>query len=276
MLLALAFAASASVRVVDDRGRELNFEAPPQRIVSLAPHATELLFAAGASAQVVAVDLHSDRPDRARRLPRLNAHPAPDPERLLALQPDLVVLWGAAADQGRLERLERLGLKVFVSEPRSLEMIASTLERFAGLLPAPRDGLARAAGLRATIQSLRKEFASRQAVRVFVQAWSRPLTSLSDRDTIGDALKLCGAVNLFGASALAAPQVGVESVLAAKPDLILAFEPQADRGIWDAIGALVPPGSIRFAALGRSLLRPSDGLIDELPALCAAVDAARR
>lgn len=276
MLAVLASAPAGSVSLVDDRGRELRLAASPTRIVSLAPHATDLLFAAGAGGQVVAVDLHSDLPEHAASLPRLNAHPAPDPERLLALQPDLVVMWGAAADRGRLERLEKLGLNVFVSEPRSLEAIASTLERFARVSPSPQIGLERSARVRATVQSLREEFGSRKPVPVFVQAWSRPLTSLSDRDTIGDALRLCGAVNLFGGSALAAPQVGVESVLAANPALILAFEPQADRAIWDAIGVLTPRGSIRFAVLGRALLRPSDRLIDELTALCTAVEAARR
>ncbi|MEK9720131.1 MAG: cobalamin-binding protein, partial [Quisquiliibacterium sp.] len=153
--------------------------------------------------------------------------------------------WGAAADRDRVQRLERLGLRVFISEPRTLEAVATTLERFAALSPTPQAGRAGAARVRASVMAVRQKFASRKPVPVFVQAWSRPLTSLSDRDIVGDALRACGGRNLFGDAAIAAPQVGVEAVLAARPHLILTFGPDADRQPWDALGVLAPRGPIQ-------------------------------
>jgi iron complex transport system substrate-binding protein len=262
--------------VVDDWGRVVRWERAPQRIVSLAPHATELLFAAGAGERVVAVDAHSDRPQAARRLARVSSYPAPDREALLALRPDLVVLWGAAADREQVGRLEALGLAVFVSEPRTLEAIAGTLERFGRLGGDPAQGARAAERLRERVGSLRARYQRGATVPVFVQAWSRPLITLSDRDTIGDALRICGARNLFADLPVAAPQVGIEAVLAASPRLIVSIEPRADRSIWDGLGMLAPRGSIEFAAVDASIQRPTERIVPAIEALCEAVDRVRR
>ena len=281
VLLALLFVASPARAddagsVVDDWGRVVRWQRAPQRIVSLAPHATELLFAAGAGDRVVAVDAHSDRPEVARRLARVSSYPAPDREALLALRPDLVVLWGAAADREQIGRLEALGLKVFVSEPRTLEAIAGTLERFGRLGGDPARGKGAAERLRERVGSLRARYRRGETVPVFVQAWSRPLITLSDRDTIGDALRICGARNLFADLPVAAPQVGVEAVLAASPRLIVSIEPRADRSIWDGLGVLAPQGAIGFAAVDASIQRPTERIVPAIEALCEAVDRVRR
>lgn len=265
----------AALALVDDRGRTLRFERPPTRIVSLAPHATELLFAAGAGSRVVAVDPYSDQPPQARALARVTAHPAPDPEQLLALAPDLVVVWGASASPDRVEQLRALGLAVFVSEPRTLDAIADGIERFAALSADPSAGIERARRFRLAVAALRARHAQSVPVPVFVQAWARPLLTLSDRDTIGDALRSCGARNVFGAMPTAAPLVGVEAVLAASPRLIVAIDDVADRSRWDALGLLRPQGAIAFARIDPSIQRPAARILDALEQLCAAVDAVR-
>jgi iron complex transport system substrate-binding protein len=277
-----AFTAASSARadevvsIVDDWGRDLRFQRMPRRIVSLAPHATELLFSAGAGPRVVGVDVHSDRPEAARGLPRVSSYPTPDREALLALRPDLVVLWGAAADRELIFRLEALGLVVFVSEPTTLEAIASSLERFGRLGGDEARGAQAAQRLRARIASLRSRYGRSAPVPVFVQAWAKPLLTLSDRDTIGDALTICGARNVFGDMPMAAPQVGVEAVLAASPRLIVAIDEKADRSQWDALRVLAPQGKIEFAAVDASIQRPTDAIADAIGQLCVAVDRARR
>lgn len=268
-------AAASGVELTDDRGRSLRIERAAPRIVSLAPHATELLFAAGAGDRVVAVDTHSDHPPEVASLARLRSYPSPDAEALLALRPDLVVLWGAAAGADRLQRLESLGLTVFVSEPRSLEAIATSLERFARLAADPAPGLARAQRFRAQVAALRGRSAHRAPLPVFVQAWTRPLFTLSDRDTIGDALRVCGAHNLFGDAAAAAPQLGPEAVLAAGPRLIVAVDADGDRSRWDELRVLRPAGRIAFARIDPAIQRPTERVLPLLEQLCAAVDAAR-
>jgi len=266
---------AAGVELTDDRGRTVRIERAAPRIVSLAPHATELLFAAGAGERVVAVDAHSDHPPEVAALARLRSYPSPDPERLLALRPDLVVLWGAAAGGGTLRRLESVGLAVFVSEPRSLEAIATTIERFARLAADPAPGIAAAQRFRARLAGLRERNAGGAPLPVFVQVWSRPLFTLSDRDTVGDALRVCGARNLFGDAAAAAPQVGPEAVLAAGPRLIVALDADGDRSRWDALRVLRPAGTIAFARVDPAIQRPTARILAHVEQLCAAVDAAR-
>lgn len=274
-LPALAGRVEVPFTLTDDWGRSVGFERRPARIVSLAPHATELLFSAGIGDRVVAADLHSDHPREALAIPRVTSYPAPDPEQLIALRPDLVVIWGAAAAADRVERLERLGLKVFVSDPRTLESIAGGIERFARLAEDPAPGLVRAQGFRARVDALRARHAARVPVPVFLQAWTRPLLTLSDRGTIGDALRSCGARNVFGETAAAAPQVGAEAVLAAAPRLIVAIDADGDQSQWKALRVLRPQGPIAFARVDSAIQRPTERMLPALELLCEAVEAVR-
>src|SRR5256885_9921515 len=105
-LIVVAGGAWAAVSAVDSDGRRITLERPAQRIVSLAPHATEQLFAAGAGGKLVAVSEYSDYPEEAKRLPRVASSGAVDLERLLALKPDLVVAWRLEATAASLARLE--------------------------------------------------------------------------------------------------------------------------------------------------------------------------
>ncbi len=273
-LLASA-AAGAAAPLIDDWRRPVALRGPAQRIVSLAPHATELLFSAGLGERVVAVDASSDFPPQVRKLPAINAAPVPDPERLMALRPDLVVVWGAGVSRDQVARLERLGLVVFVSEPRTLEAIARTLESFAGFSGEPAQGIERAAQFRARIAALRARYGARAPVDVFLQAWPRPLIALSDRDTVGDALALCGGRNVFRELATVAAPVGVESVLRASPRLIVATSTSPGRDPWSALGVLAPVGPIGFAEVDAAIERPSLRVTGPIEQLCAAIDAVR-
>ncbi|GAA4407804.1 helical backbone metal receptor [Quisquiliibacterium transsilvanicum] len=296
MLLAAAVAAGGSVRadaggaaaapapkppalrLVDDWGRSVALAGPPQRIVSMAPHATELLFAAGAGPRVVAVDRSSDFPAEVRALPRLAAHPRPDPERLLAMRPDLVVLWGAAVGRDLVDRLEGFGVRVFVSEPKGLDDVAGTLERFALLGDDPRRGRDEARSFRQAVAALRARHAAGALVPVFVQVWARPLITLSDRDSFADVLRTCGARNVFGAERMAAPQVGAEAVLRLAPRLVVAFggeRAEAARDTWTRLGLLAPDGPAGFVQLSGAIQRPTPRMLAPMKLLCEAVEATR-
>jgi len=269
-----AFAATLDLR--DDWGRRIALPGPPARIVSLAPHATELLFAVGAGPRIVAVDPYSDFPPAARTLPHVTGYPQLDLERLLALMPNLVVVWGPGVTRARVDRMAALGLAVFVSEPRTLDDVAAALDAFAPLSGTPRTGHAAAREFRRRLAAIRADHAGLRPLRVFVQFSSTPLLTLSDRDLIGDALRSCGAVNVFGDLPIAAPQVDPEAVITARPQLVLAADGPASAQRWRELGLLEPRGTARFAAFEATVIeRPGPRAIDALAHLCTVIDAAR-
>ena len=221
-LLLLTTSATAAISVVDDAGRTVTLTKPAQRIVSLAPHATELLFAAGAGKSVVGVVRYSDFPAAARQVPVVGDFGALDMETLLSLQPDLIVAWQSGNPAAAIERLLKFNIPVFMSEPRQLEQIATNLERLGVLAGGETPANVASAEFRAQLKQLRANYSGKAPVTVFYQIWDRPLITLNREHMISAVLELCSGKNLFAALPVIAPQVSIEAVLAANPDAIIA------------------------------------------------------
>lgn len=213
--------ASAAISVVDDAGRTVTLARPAQRVIALAPHVTELLYAAGGGARLVGAVNYSDYPEAAKKLPQVGSYNKIDFERVLALKPDLVVVWHSGNPVRQVEQLERLGIPVYHSEPNRLEQVGGNLLRLGRLLgtePAARQAAQDHDG---RIAALRTRYAGRPPVTVFYQVWDRPLYTLNDDHIASDMVRLCGGRNLFGALKTIAPEVGVEAVIEADPEVIL-------------------------------------------------------
>jgi iron complex transport system substrate-binding protein len=230
----IALQAWAAVSAVDSDGRRITLERPAQRIVSLAPHVTEQLFAAGAGTRLIAVSEYSDYPEEAKHLPRVAGSGNVDLEMVLALKPDLVVAWRLEATAPSLARLEALGLRVFYSEPRRLAQIPESIEALGELAGTGATARPLAASLREQLKNLGAEYRSRRPVSVFYQISERPLMTLGGRQFVSDAIELCGGRNVFAASALMAPQVNIETVLAADPEAIITAKPDPSDRSWQA------------------------------------------
>jgi iron complex transport system substrate-binding protein len=234
LALALALAAAppafAEVRAQDDTGADVVLAAPARRIVSLAPHATELLFAAGAGASVVGVVRGSDHPAAARSLRVVGDAHALDLERILALEPDLVVTWPWTTP-GQVAKLRTRGIAVFTSDPKTIDGIASSLERLGVLAGTGEAAQAAARTFRAKIDAVR---ASRhgERPRVFYEIWHEPLFTVGGHHLISQAIAACGGENVFAALDVPAPQVSVEAVIAARPQVIVAGTDGAVRPAW--------------------------------------------
>src|ERR1041385_7349022 len=190
--LGAAASAFAGVSAVDSDGRRLELAQPAARIVSLAPHVTEQLFAAGAGARLVAVSEYSDYPEEAKRLPQVASSGGVDLERVLALKPDLVVAWRLEATAAALARLEALGVPVFYSEPRRLAQIPDSIEALGELAGTADTAHAVAASLREQLNQLKTKYGPRRRVSVFYQISERPLMTLGGRQFVSDAIELCG------------------------------------------------------------------------------------
>jgi len=231
-LLFLAWPLQAAVTVQDDAGRSVTLEKPARRIISLAPHVTEQLFAIGAGERIVGAVDYSDYPEAAKELPRVGGYSRLDMERIFALRPDLIVGWKSGNDARQLERLQQLGLKVFLSEPRHLDDIANDMERLGKLSGVPKAASAAADKFRNSIEVLRKEHQAAKRLRVFYQIWNRPLMTVNGKHLISDVISLCGGNNVFAYIDNLTPSVSEEAVLTANPQVIIVSGMGSERPEW--------------------------------------------
>lgn len=266
--------------VEDDGGKTVCLEQPAERIISLSPGATELLFSAGAGGQVKAVSAWSDYPPEAADLPQVGDSNRLDLEAIVALEPDLVVAWVDGNSASQLAKIEALGVPVFWLKPRTFEDIASAVERLALLSGNEKAGAIRAADFLAGIRALRKRFRDARPVRVFYQVWHEPLMTINDDELIGRAIILCGGDNVFGHLPRLVPRISRESVLDADPDAIISGGEDNDDRRWleqwrqypelTAVARdnlyLVPPSLIQ---------RPTLRMLEGTEQLCQTLEQAR-
>lgn len=220
-LLLAALPATAAVSAVDDAGQTVTLAQPARRVVSLAPHVTEMLFAAGAGERIVGTVSYSDYPPQARTIARVGDNKALDLERIAALRPDLIVVWRHGNAQKQTDRLRALGIPIFTSEPRRLAAIPDNIEKLGTLLGTEATARRAADGFRQQVETLRKTYAARPPVTVFYQVWQQPLMTLNGEHLVSDMLALCGGRNLFAAETPLVPTVSVEAVIAGNPEAMV-------------------------------------------------------
>jgi iron complex transport system substrate-binding protein len=276
--LALCGSAHASVSVQDDEGRTVELQKPARRIVSLAPHLTEQLFAVGAGDLIVGTTEFADYPAAARALPRVARAHSIDLERVRAARPDLILVWGSGFPPATIDAVRRLGVPTFVSEPAHLADIATSLRRLGTL--TGRSGEQVAAAFDARLAALRDRYSGRREVRVFYQVWSDPLMTLGGRHVVSEAIVLCGGRNVFAGLAPLAPRVSTEAVLAADPEVIITAEPgarpSAALAMWQRFEGISAVKNRRFATLDADRInRHSPRILDEIAVMCDAIDRAR-
>ena len=264
-----------ALEVVDDTGRLVHLDRDARRVITLSPHATELVFAAGAGEKLVAVVAHSDYPAAARRLPSVGDATRLDRERILALRPDLVIAWDSGNREKDLAWLNRAGVAVYRSEPRRLEHIPLDMERIgllAGTAAAARENAAR---FRRRLEELRRRYGKTPPVRVFYQLWPRPLMTVGGGHIISEVLRLCGGVNLFSRLPALAARVSREAVILANPQAIIAA---ADPGAPDPLGGWRRWSTVAAVKSGRLyrieadlIHRQSPRILDGAEQVCEAL-----
>jgi iron complex transport system substrate-binding protein len=227
-------AAEAFGRVVatDDNADVLMLSAPAERIVSLAPSITELLFTAGAGEHVVGAVEYSDYPPAARSIPRIGNYGELNLEAVLALRPDLVAAWGSGSPAPQVRRLRELGIPVYVIEPRRLLDIADHIDNLGRLAGAEGIAARAAKTFRWRLRRLHETYARRTEIEVFYQVWHEPLTTVNGQHLISKVIRLCGGRNVFARLLTLAPRINIEAVLVRDPDVIIAGGAGATRPEW--------------------------------------------
>ena len=268
------------VQVVDGAGREIVLESPARRIVSLAPYLTELLFAAGAGDFIVGASEFSDYPAAATDIPRIGGGGGLDIETIVGLQPDLVLAWQSGNPDGELERLQSLGMTLFLSEPRQLQDVPGTLVRLGQLAGSEQVAEASAQAFESRYRELQRRYSGRAPVAVFYQVWKQPLMTVNGEHLISDVIQLCGGYNVFSDLPVLAPQIDIEAVLAAEPDVILVGTGGTsetaelhDWGRWPVLAA-VARGHL-YGVQRELLVRHSPRILDGAEQLCRILEKVR-
>jgi iron complex transport system substrate-binding protein len=221
-LLSLSTIPVQAIEVIDDTGQLINLEQPAKRIISLAPHATELLFSIGAGDKVIGVVKYSDFPEAAKKIPQVGGYKKLDLERIVSLQPDLIVAWQTGNRPTEMTRLQELGLKVFYTEPRRLADIASLLKRM-GQLTGNRQRAEQAAeSFMQQYRLIKNKYKNKNKLRAFYLVWDNPLMTINGEHLISDVMQLCGLNNVFSEIENLVPRVNVEAVLNTNPQVIIA------------------------------------------------------
>ena len=252
---------------------------PADRIVSLAPHLTEIVFAVGAGEKLVGVSSYSDYPAQAMRLPVVSDNGKINIEAVLSLKPDLVLAWQSGSRATDLDRLEQYGLKVLRTEARSYEEVGPLLRQIGALTGTLPIAEAHAAEFEARMNFLRNKYAKALRVRSFVEIWHSPLMSVNDKHVISSLVDLCGGVNVLAQAEPLTPTVSVETLYAINADVILtvAFKaPDQARAAWAKQQGLSAVKDDKVYALSPDLLsRMSPRIAQGAEVLCAALDNAR-
>ncbi len=249
------------------------------RIVSLAPNLTELAYAAGAGGALVGTVEYSDFPANARALPRVGDAWRVDLERVLALHPDIVLVWPSGTPQATVDRLRQLGLRTVSIPTYRLTDVPAALRQLGALAGSPAAAERAAAAFEQEVAALRATHAEVRRVSVFIEIAAEPVFTVNGRHVISEIVELCGGDNVFADLPQLAPPVATEAILARDPEVILSTD---DGGVdprqqWSRWGRLksVRAGTV-YALPPDLVVRASPRLVRGAGAVCAALDDARR
>jgi iron complex transport system substrate-binding protein len=227
-----AGAAPASRQVRDDSGVLVTVAAKHCRVVSLAPGTTAMLYAAGAGSCLIGTIAHSREPAEAANLPVIGDAETLDFEQLLAMRPSVVVVAVDVVQRMRIDRIRSLGIPVYQVHVTRLAGMPESLRRLGELTGTGPAADAAADALEAELSTLRSRYERRAPLRVLYQIWDQPIYTVGGKHVITDALRLCGATNIFDELATAAPAITHEAVLERDPQLILASAPPDSARRW--------------------------------------------
>jgi iron complex transport system substrate-binding protein len=225
--------------VRDDLGRSVSVPRPPLRIVSLTPAATEMLFAAGAGAQLIATVEYSDEPPAARAVARIGDASVIDMERLVALRPDVVVAWPSGGNPAQQARIAALHIPLYLQQLEQLADLPGAIRRLGVLAGTEAAAEQAAQALAARLADLEHAYAGGadgggRRPSVLLQVWNRPIYTVGGRHLMSDAVRICGARNLFADLPEPGPVVDIEAVIARNPDIILVLAPPGEGAAWVA------------------------------------------
>ncbi len=266
-------ATAGPVQLTQADGTVLVIPQAASRIITLSPHLAELAFAAGAGPRLIAVAEYSNYPAEAASLPRVGDAFRLDLERIINLQPDLVIAWDSGNPAAAVSRLRELGLETWVVEIRRPGEIATTLEQMGAAAGQAEAGLEAARSVRARLAEIHLAGQGKPPVSYFYQVAEQPLFTLNGEHLVSQSLALCGGENIFADESVLAPQVSLESVIVRDPEVMFAAVIQ---GQDDPLAAWRQWPKLRAVRTERLYTLPADEITRATPRMLDAVATACR
>lgn len=258
-----------------------SYAATKQRIIALSPHAVEMLYAIGVGDQIVATVEKADYPEAAKDIPRIGNYVGIQIEKLVALQPDLVVAWKGGNQKADLERITSLGFQIYDSHPQNIAEVNQNLIELGKLLGVEDAASKASKRLMADYQAIIDQYKDKSKVRAFYQLWHDPMRTVGPDNWVGSLMKDCGGDNIFAEAKAGYPLVSFESILVKNPESIIIPHHSgvigAKKDIWDNWGNIQAVKNNQIHAIdGNIILRSSPRAIEGLKLLCDAIDKARK
>lgn len=259
------------------------------RIITLTPHLTEMVEAAGGASMLVGVSAHSNRPASTQHLPIVSDARSIDLERIKTLDPTIIIYWKSGTPSTQIEALKKQflprGIKILGVEPRKLDDIAKDIQTIGGFLGTEKIAEKSAKQFREQIKTLENKYkkkasSSPHQVRVFYQIWAQPLMTLNHEHLIGDVIRLCGGEQLFSNEKLLVSTVSRESVVKADPEIIFTAVDhpniKTDWRMWSSLPHLSATKNKAFIEIdGDTISRPSPQILMGVETMCAAIEKVR-
>ena len=212
-----------NIRVTDDLGNQIVFNKPVKRIISLSPGTTELIFSAGGGSLLKGVVSYSDFPEAAKSIPQVGSYNSLDLEKIVTLNPELIVAWESGNPPLQISKLRKLGFTVFISEPRKFSDIPSTITRLGKLMGTQDAADKSAQNFNQRFKQLKDKYTGKYKTKsVFIQIWNKPVMSINGQHLISKIISNCNGRNIFADYPQLTLTPSVETIITLDPDIIIA------------------------------------------------------
>ena len=278
-----ALPSHAAITVQDDAGKRVTVDSPAKRIVTLAPSLTELVYAAGAGAKLVAVSAYSDFPTAAKSLPQVADFNGVALESLLVQKPDLVIAWKSGNRENDLQRIRALGIPVYAAEVARMADVPHTLRQIGQLAGTSTIAEPAARAFETRSAALQDANIGKAKISVFFEIGRLPLMTINGRHAISEAITICGGENVFMNAPALVFTPSREALIQLQPQVILYPISSVKRGqdktdpkkLQGFVGIAAAKENRIYSIDGDSILRQGPRFIDGVAEICAALDTAR-
>jgi vitamin B12 transport system substrate-binding protein len=252
----------------------------PLRIVALAPHIVENLYAIGAGDLIVGTLDYADYPQEATKIERIGGYNGISIEKLLMLKPDMVIAWKSGNQAEDLAQIKRLGIELHLSNPRSIEGVAKEILKLGQLTGRIEQSKKVAEAFTVKLNAIKATQQNKTTLTGFYQLWPEPMMTVSKNTWINQLIETCQVTNVFADSETDYPQISIENVIVTKPQIIIIPDEKSKRVIptvnWQQWPEIPAVKYEQFISVNADLLhRFSPRMLDGLAQMCDKIEVSR-